>query len=147
MRSSVGHRLWSAAPAAATLLAAAAIAMTASRILWPLLQPSEPPIDFPQPAAPDRLAGDLQARHLFGVGAGGVVNATGRVENLSLVGAVAGEGVALIAVDGRPAKAFHVGAEITPGVRLAAVDVRQVEVERQGGRESLRLPAGKDRRP
>ena len=147
MKASVGHRLWSAAPAAATLLAAAAIALTASRILWPLLQPGEPPIDFPQPASPDRLAGDLQGRHLFGVGAGGVVNAAGRVENLKLVGAVAGEGIALIAVDGRPARAFHVGAEIAPGVRLAAVDVRKVDVERQGGRESLPLPVGRGRQP
>lgn len=146
MRASVGHRLWSAAPAVAALLAALALALTASRILWSMLQPGEPAIDFPAPAAPDRLAGELQARHLFGAGSGVIADSGGRSGNLNLVGAVAGEGIALIAIDGRPARAYRVGAELVPGVRLASVGVRQVEVERGGGKEALRLPgAGRSR--
>jgi len=128
-------------PRMAIILAAAAIAMTGAGPLWRILQPAEPVTVLPAPAAPSVLAGALQARHLFGTGAGSAAGFRSR-NDLRLAGTVTGEGLALIAADGQAPHTYRVGGEIAPGVRLAAVGVRTVEVDRQGVRESLPLAVG-----
>ncbi len=61
-----------------------------------------------------------------------------------LVGVVAprragGNGLALIAVDGKPAKPFTVGREIEPGLKLLTVAHRQVELGAAAGAPSVTL--------
>jgi hypothetical protein len=115
----------------------------ASGWLWSLVLPAKSVAAAPRPVAPDRLASQLQARHLFGKSSDTRASTAGHPGNLRLVGAVSGEGIALIAVDGRPAQAFRVGAEIASGVRLTLVSARSVEIERTGTKEYLQLPVGR----
>jgi general secretion pathway protein C len=141
MSTSLRHRLSARVPALAALLAAAASALLAGGWLWSWLAPPQSVAALVPPAAPDRLASQLQTRHLFGA-AGPVGAGAAAVGQLRLVGAVAGAGIALIAVDGRPAQAFRVGGEIAPGIRLTSVAARGIAIERAGVREFLPLPVG-----
>ena len=55
----------------------------------------------------------------------------GPAERFSLIGViakVAGQGAALIAVDGKPAQPFAVGSQIAPGYVLVAVGLREAKV-------------------
>jgi general secretion pathway protein C len=94
---------------------------------------AQPPVDL-------RAAGELF---------GGAPTAGPQVDagpsNVQVAGVlVAGaDGVALLAVDGRPAKPFAVGESVSEGLRVRAVTADSVELER-GGRP-MRLPA--PRRP
>ena len=63
--------------------------------------------------------------------------------NIQVAGVLAttGRGVALLAVDGRPAKPFAVGETVADGLRVRAVTGDAVELERSGAGAPLRLPA------
>lgn len=65
--------------------------------------------------------------------------------DIRLVGVIAqgkrGQGIALLAVDGRPALALRAGEEIAAGVRLAEVRADRVVVSRSGTIQEIRLPA------
>lgn len=64
---------------------------------------------------------------------------------IRLVGVIAqgkrGQGIALLAVDGRPALAWRAGEDIAAGVRLAEVRADRVLVSRSGAIQEIRLPA------
>lgn len=64
---------------------------------------------------------------------------------IRLVGVIAqgkqGKGIALLAVDGRPALALRAGEDIAAGVRLAEVRADRVLVSRSGAIQEIRLPA------
>ena len=63
--------------------------------------------------------------------------------NAKLIGVIAqggeGQGIALIAVKGKPAQLFHVGDEIVPAVYLQSVGAYYVNLERDGAIEVLEL--------
>lgn len=95
---------------------------------------------------PDRLANQIQARHLFGV-AGGVVGAVSVIPDtgqLILAGIVSSgndkRGVAVILVEGKKAVTARVGQEILPDVILSRVAHDHVELTRRGQTINLRLP-------
>jgi hypothetical protein len=141
MISALRDRWWSAAPGLASLLAAVAIIAIASFGLWSVLQPPSKAIGILQLAEPTRLAMQLQSRHVYGSGGADHDGQVGhQSENLRLVGAVTGEEIALIAVDGHPARTFHTGEQVVPGARLISVMARRVELERRGEKEVLQMP-------
>jgi len=65
--------------------------------------------------------------------------------DIKLVGVIAqgpqGRGIALLAVDGRPAQALRAGEEIAAGVTLAEVRADRVLLSRSGAIQEIRLPA------
>ena len=66
-----------------------------------------------------------------------------RTSNVQLKGVVAlGEssGVAIVAVDGKPPEAVQVGRELAAGLKLVAVQAKSITLERNGVRETVRLP-------
>jgi general secretion pathway protein C len=103
--------------------------------------PSEPvrPVTVGNPAARTQAADIAPIAFLFGAlpGADG--------SNIKLVGVIAqgkrGEGVALLAVDGRPPLALRAGSVIAAGVTLAEVRADRVVVSRSGALQEIRLPA------
>lgn len=140
---SFGNRLSSAAPGWVRFLAGTTIALMTSQFLWHFMQAEEAVLSPRPPAEPKLLANELQTRHLFGVGVMSDAKAAGIADNLKLIGTVAGEGIALVTVDGRPPRTFHIGMELSPGVRLISVESRKIEIERQGVREPLLIPAAR----
>jgi hypothetical protein len=137
--------LRNALPALVSALGIAAVAALAGEWLWTFLLPTRYVASIPEPPTPDRLANQLQSRHLFGTGlALGTGAAEGtQVGNLRLIGVAAGADIALISVSGRPARSFRVGHELATGVRLLAVSTRKAEIEQFGKREVLLLPAAR----
>ncbi len=103
--------------------------------------PSEPvrPVSVGNPAARTQAADIAPIALLFGARPG----ADG--SNITLVGVIAqgqqGQGIALLAVDGRPAMALHAGEEIATGVTLAEVRADRVVLNRSGVSQEIRLPA------
>jgi general secretion pathway protein C len=103
--------------------------------------PSEPvrPVTVGNPAPRTQAADIAPTAFLFGAlpGADG--------SNIRLVGVIAqgtrGEGVALLAVDGRPPLALRAGTEIAAGVTLAEVRADRVVISRSGALQEIRLPA------
>jgi len=103
--------------------------------------PSEPvrPVTVGNPAPRTQAADIAPIAFLFAAlpGADG--------SNIKLVGVIAqgkrGEGVALLAVDGRPPLALRAGREIAAGVTLAEVRADRVLVSRSGAMQEIRLPA------
>ena len=97
------------------------------------------PVSVGNPAARTQAADIAPIAFLFGAlpGADG--------SDIKLVGVIAqgkrGQGVALLAVDGRPALALRAGAEIAAGVTLAEVRADRVLVSRSGAIQEIRLPA------
>jgi len=103
--------------------------------------PSEPvrPVTVGNPAARTQAADIAPIAFLFGAlpGADG--------SDIKLVGVIArgkqGQGIALLAVDGRPALPLRAGTEIATGVMLAEVRADHVLVSRSGAVQEIRLPA------
>lgn len=76
---------------------------------------------------------------LFG---GGAPTAEGNIRLLGVIAQGAkGKGIALLAVDGRPAAAVRAGEVIVAGATLAEVRHDRVLVDREGDRREIRLPA------
>ena len=103
--------------------------------------PSEPvrPVTVGNPAPRTQAADIAPIAFLFGAlpGADG--------SDIKLVGVIAqgkqGQGIALLAADGRPPLALRAGAEIAVGVTLAEVRADHVLVSRSGAVQQIRLPA------
>jgi len=131
-------------PRACTFVLVLALAATITE--WALdftarRTPSEPvrPVSAGNPAARTQAADIAPIAFLFGAlpGLDG--------SDVKLVGVIAqgkqGQGIALLAVDGRPALALRAGEEIAAGVRLAEVRADRVLVSRSGAIQEIRLPA------
>lgn len=121
-------------PRAATLvlwaLAAASLAWWGLR----LSGPSKPTAVAPVPATTSAEAAvdpAALARLLGAAPASALASVPGAASRFVLVGVVAGrsnKGAALIAVDGKPARAFRVGSKIDEGVVLQAVEPRRARL-------------------
>lgn len=127
------HSPWAGRVGAALLCALAA----ASVVFWgarmaapgavaralPQAQALAPPVDArAHPLLAARLLGAMP------LGAAGPAFVAGPAQRFALLGVVAraaGQGVALISVDGQPARPLRVGAQIAPGYRLQAVGLRE----------------------
>lgn len=86
----------------------------------------------------------LGARPLAAAGPSSVAGPAERFSLLGVIANVAGQGVALISVDGQPARPHRVGAQIAPGYRLQAVGRREAVLadDAQGPVQTiLSLPA------
>jgi len=122
-------------PALAAAITSFALTFTARRT------PPEPVqiVTLGNPAARTQAADIAPIAFLFGARPG----ADG--SNIRLLGVIArgarGQGVALIAVDDRPAQATRAGEEIAAGVTLAEVRADRVLVSRSGVTQEIRLPA------
>lgn len=98
---------------------------------------------------PDRLAKQVQGRHLFGMGGGSVGSPSSvpEVAQMVLAGIIssgsARRGVAVILIDGKRAVTAGVGQEIMPDVILSRVSHDHVELTRRGQTINLRLPTKK----
>jgi type II secretory pathway component PulC len=98
---------------------------------------------------PDKLAKQVQARHLFG-SVGSVVAALSAVPDAAqmvLAGIVSSgsskHGVAVILIEGKKAVTVKVGQEIVPDVILSRVAHDHVELTRRGQTINLRLATKK----
>jgi general secretion pathway protein C len=89
--------------------------------------------------APADLA---QASRVFG-GTVAATPAAAAALNIQVVGVVAAgkDGVALLSVDGRPAKPFHVGQQVADGINLAGVESTTVQLHDRGRTVELPAPA------
>jgi len=131
-------------PRACTFVLVLALAVTITG--WALdftarRTPSEPvrPVTVGNPAARTQAADIAPIAFLFGALPG--VDGS----DIRLVGVIAqgkrGQGIALLAVDGRPPLALRAGREIAAGVTLAEVRADHVLVSRSGAIQEIRLPA------
>jgi general secretion pathway protein C len=122
-------------PALAATITGWALEFTARRT------PSEPvrPVTVGNSAARTQAADIAPIAFLFGARPGADGN------DIKLVGVIAqgkrGQGIALLAMDGRPALALRAGEDIAEGVRLAEVRADRVLVSRSGVTQEIRLPA------
>lgn len=82
-----------------------------------------PPVDAR--AHPLRVARLLGAMPLAAAGPASVAAPAQRFALQGVVAGAAGQGVALMSVDGQPARPLRVGAQIAPGYRLQAVGPRE----------------------
>ena len=142
---SIGDRLAGAnLPRACTVLLVLALAATVAG--WTLeftarRTPSEAvrPVAMGDSVARTQPADIAPVAQLFGARPGG------DGADIRLVGVIAhggqGRGIALLAVDGRPAQATRAGEEIAAGVTLAEVRADGVLVSRPGATQEIRLPA------
>lgn len=127
------HSLWAGRGGAALLcaLAAASVVFWGARMAGPGVaaqalpqaQALAPPVDAR--AHPLLVARLLGAMPLAAAGPAFVAGPAQRFALLGVVARAAGQGVALISVDGQPARPLRVGAQIAPGYRLQAVGLRE----------------------
>jgi len=106
------------------------------RILTPPPTAAPPPMAAPLPREPDPV---LAAR-LFGLVQ---QQAPARLAvNIQVAGLFAAgrSSSAVLAVDGRPPRAFVLGQEVAPGNRLIEVSAEGVVIETAAGRQELRAP-------
>lgn len=125
------HSPWAGRVGAGLLCALAA----ASAVFWGarMAAPGAAAQALPQAQAPpaDARAQPLLVARLLGampLVAAGPASVAGPAQRFALQGVVAraaGQGVALISVDGQPARPLRVGALIAPGYRLQAVGPRE----------------------
>lgn len=116
------------------------IALCASAAYWAMqfLQPPVRPIVAP-PAAPQQTVELSAAAGLLG-GA----QASGS-SNFQLSGVIIADhprdSIAILAVDGKPARPYRLNSEIKPGVRLQEVQRGHVLLNQNGVQQRLELPA------
>ncbi|MBU6271045.1 MAG: general secretion pathway protein GspC [Betaproteobacteria bacterium] len=127
----------------ATLLAAALLAATTAHWVVILGAPTAQP--GPAPAATGIGASDhASAGLLFGrADTPGAQAVAPPALNLQVLGVVAAGrlGSALLAVDGKPARAYTVGATLGPGRQLKAITDQSVLIDDNGRELSLPAPA------
>ncbi|MFM1991634.1 MAG: hypothetical protein RJA99_4591 [Pseudomonadota bacterium] len=129
-----------------TVLLCAALGAIVAAWALALLAP-RPPIAPAGAVAAQQGAADLgAASQLFGgVPQAASAPASSAPSNIQVAGvlAAAGRGVALLAVDGRPAKPFAVGEPVADGLRVRSVtgDSVELELERGGAGAPVRLAA------
>ena len=96
------------------------------------------PTPLPAPVAPlanSTEPGSATWRGLFtGAGAG-----SGPVLLRGVIVAPPEDSVAVLSINGGPARAHRIGSEIAPGIRLTEVTAQSVTLERNGVRETLTL--------
>jgi general secretion pathway protein C len=127
------------------LTSVALFALLCAIVAWWALQllahqaPVAPAGAVARSQAPVDLA---QAGRLFGGTAPAADAVPGR-SDIRVTGVVAAgdSGVALLSVDGRPAKAFAVGQQVTEGIRVVAVEPTTVRVSSGGSIRELEAPA------
>jgi general secretion pathway protein C len=106
------------------------------KILTPQPTAAPPPLA----ATPPREPNPTMAARMFGLIQAPQVAA---VSNIQVTGVFAAgkSGSAVLAVDGKPPRAYVIGQEISPGTRLVDVQPEVVVLEASGGaRQELRLP-------
>ena len=116
-------------------LVAAVGAYWGVRILTPQPSPAPPPMAVPPPRDPDPIA----AARMFGL----VQLAAATVSNIQVVGvfAAGADSAAILAVDGKPPRAYVIGQEVSNGTTLAEVGPDKVTLQGAAGRQELRAPA------
>jgi general secretion pathway protein C len=139
MRNPKSWLAWSSA----VLLAAALAAVTTDWLLR--LSARRTPLETVQPIArgdpvPRTEAADVApVARLFG---GGAATEDGSIRLLGVIAQGAkGKGIALLAVDGRPAMPVRAGEVISAGATLAEVRHDRIVVDREGATREIRLPA------
>ncbi|MHB8353408.1 MAG: type II secretion system protein N [Burkholderiales bacterium] len=104
--------------------------------LWSMRLFAPTPLPVPVSPLPNSTEpGSAAWRGLFaGAGAG-----SGAVLLRGVIVASPQESVAVLSVNGGPARAHKIGSEIAPGIRLTDVNAQSVTLERNGVRETLTL--------
>lgn len=111
-----------------------------------LAEKAPPVIPLTPPDAAPKPDYSLQAR-LFGAGVqtGAVANISIRLAGVIAPGSAQGRGVAVLAVESKPMRAYRTGDEIAPGIRLLQVQPTRVVIEQNGVRSEVLLPASATR--
>jgi len=127
----------------------AALALSATQLLWTIVTPVGPFGDW-RPAAPRTLSAEAQLAVLASVdpffrsGAGASQASVAAPADLQLFGTRLGsDGIAGSAILGAPEgdqRSYVVGEEVAPGVKLAAVHFDHVDLDRGGVQQSLYMP-------
>ena len=99
----------------------------------------------PDPAAVARLLGSAQAPTALGM-PGAVASLASRFNLVGVVARRSRAGIALISVDGKPAKPFRVGTAIEEGLVLQAVEGRRAVLGPPGGPAAVTLDLPPQRR-
>lgn len=117
------------------------LALCASLAYWLLqwLAPPARPVAAP-PVAQGRPPPLSSAAHLFGGSAQGAALASVQLRGVIRSGR-AGDSVAIIAAEGKPARALHVDGEVLPGVLVKEIHARTVVLSEKGAERELTLPA------
>lgn len=120
--------------AAMLALAVAAATYWVVRLMTPAPAPPPPPAVV----APPRAADPLLLARLFGQ----VPSAAASTGNVQVTGiyAAGARSAALLAVDGKPARAFVVGQEVTPGLTLKSVEPTRVVLSGRDTSMELTVP-------
>ncbi|NVO04843.1 MAG: general secretion pathway protein C [Rhodoferax sp.] len=111
---------------------AMALLLGASVVFWLMRWPSrETGRPLPLPTAQDDapLVSSTLVAQLLGAGAPAaaqVVEASSRFRLTGVIASGQGQGVALVSIDGKPPKPYHVGSQLEDGVVLQSVDKRAV---------------------
>jgi general secretion pathway protein C len=111
-----------------------------------LAEKAPPVIPLTPPDPAPKLDYSLQAS-LFGAGVqtGAVANISIRLAGVIAPGSAQGRGVAVLAVESKPMRAYRTGDEIAPGIRLLQVQPTRVVIEQNGVRSEVLLPASATR--
>ncbi|ADU98566.1 general secretion pathway protein C [Alicycliphilus denitrificans] len=105
----------------------------ASAVYWGLQLSGRVAGPAPAAAAPEPVAADAQAlARLLGAQAASAPEAPAAASRFVLLGLLAGtasgDGAALIAVDGKPARPYRVGASVEPGLVLQSLSRREARL-------------------
>ncbi len=111
----------------------------AIRIMTPV-PTSSPPL---QSAAGPREADPVLAARMFGLVQAAPVQLALNVEVVGVF-AAGGDSAAVLAVDGKPARAYLLDQEVAPGAKLAVVTKDGVTIERVGVRQEFAVPPRQD---
>ncbi len=111
-----------------------------------LAEKAPPVVPLTPPDLAPKLDYSLQAR-LFGAGVqtGAVANISIRLAGVIAPGSAQGRGVAVLAVESKPMRAYRTGDEIAPGIRLLQVQPTRVVIEQNGVRSEVLLPVSATR--
>jgi len=111
-----------------------------------LLAPTSPVAPSAAAQAPSALPDLGRAARLFGAGADAAAAGPARASNIVVVGVLAAgaRGSAILAVDGKPAKAYGVGDRIVDAQRVLLVRPDAVVIGGQGVRSELPAPPRPD---
>jgi general secretion pathway protein C len=132
-------------PTLITLLLAGAVCAVLA-FWWVRLREVSPPVvAIASPDRPPHFDLAVQTR-LFG--ARPQVTVSTASANIRLGGVIApgskkGRGVAVLAVDSKPMRAYRSGDEIAPGIQLVEVQATRVLIEQNGARTEVSLPPTK----
>lgn len=129
----------------ATLAMLALLAWIGAGIFWSLSTPQTPRSATAMETDPQRAVQAIGGRHLFGVAPTVTESPASAPTDLRLSGAIVAQqagsqSFAVLSIEGRPPQVVREGDEIAPGVTLERVLARQVEILRNGQKQTLSLP-------